>query len=170
LSGAESIVGRSVIEIDLVPYSVQYQLPNWKNYSAPNPVPLPSVETVPVLSTLLANSADIRAETNRKDPQSYSFSRDKGLLEVAIKGKTQVESDLLSGTITERRRDMDGDGFFEIIEYYRDAKLIRITYDGNKNGIPEYIEEYEETPMRKWTLMKTVRSNIRCSLRMNNEL
>ncbi|MFO7730537.1 MAG: hypothetical protein R6V86_07215 [Spirochaetia bacterium] len=150
LSRAESIVGSSVIKIELVPYSTRYQLPNWEDYNAPAPAPLPTGEAVPALSTLLANSADIRAEENKKDPQSYSFSRDKGLLEAVVEENTRVESDLLSGTITERRRDMDGDGFYEIIEYYRDAKLIRITYDGNKNGIPEYIEEYEETPMRKW--------------------
>src|SRR6056297_703740 len=150
LARAESSVGSSVIKIELVPYSVRYQLPNWENYNAPHPVPLPTEETVPALSTLLANSADLRAEENRKDPQSYSFSRDKGLLEAVVNEKTRVESDLLSGTITERRRDMDGDEFYEIIEYYRDAKLIRITYDGNKNGIPEYVEEYEDTPMRKW--------------------
>jgi hypothetical protein len=98
----------------------------------------------------LAKSADIRAKENRKDPQTYSFSRDTGLLKAVIGGKSWVESDLISGRITEGRRDMDGDGFYEIIEYYRDAKLIRITYDGNQNGIPEYIEEYEDTPMRKW--------------------
>jgi hypothetical protein len=143
-------VGSSLIEIDLVPYSVRYELPNWENYNAPYPVPLPTVETVPALSTLLAKSADIRAKENRKDPQTYSFSRDTGLLKAVIGGKSWVESDLISGRITEGRRDMDGDGFYEIIEYYRDAKLIRITYDGNQNGIPEYIEEYEDTPMRKW--------------------
>jgi len=147
---AESSVGSSMMEIDLVPYSVGYQLPGWEDYNAPYQVPLPTVETVPALSTLLAKSADIRAEENKKDSNSYSFSRDKGLLEAVGRDKTRVESDLLSGEINERRRDMDGDGFFEIIEYYRDAKLIRITYDGNKNGIPEYIEEYEGTPMRKW--------------------
>jgi hypothetical protein len=139
-----------LIEIELVPYSVRYQLPSWESYKAPYPVPLPTVETLPVLSTLLARSADIQAEENGKDPYTYTFSSDKGLLEVVGREKAKAESDLLSGTITERRRDMDGDGFFEIIEYYRDAKLIRITYDGNRNGIPEYIEEYGDTPMRKW--------------------
>ncbi|MCF7914365.1 MAG: hypothetical protein K9L66_04290 [Spirochaetaceae bacterium] len=148
---AESSVGSSMIEIDLVPYSVEYKLPGWEDYNAPYRVPLPTVETVPALSTLLAKSADIRAEENRKDPYTYSFSRDKGLLEAVARENTRVESDFLSGTITKRRRDMDGDGFFEIIEYYRDAKLIRITYDGNKNSIPEYIEEYAgSTPIRKW--------------------
>jgi len=150
LMRAESSVRGSMIEIDLVPYSVGYPLPSWEDYSAPYQVPLPTVETLPALSTLLAKSADIKAEESRKDPYTYSFSRDKGLLEAVVRDKTRVEADLLSGEITERRRDMDGDGFFEIIEYYRDAKLIRITYDGNKNGIPEYIEEYEGTPMRKW--------------------
>src|SRR6056297_47367 len=56
---AESSVRGSMIEIDLVPYSVGYPLPSWEDYSAPYQVPLPTVETLPALSTLLAKSADI---------------------------------------------------------------------------------------------------------------
>lgn len=147
LSRAENALGRSLIRMQLVPYSVRYMLPQWNSYTAPGPVPLPDLTDVPPVSTLLANSAEIHTEERNL---AYGFSRERGMIETVRDSQTLVQADILRGTVNERRRDADGDGFYEIKEYYRDGKLVRISYDGNKNGIPEYVEEYEGTPVRLW--------------------
>ncbi len=147
LARAENALGGSLINMDLVPYSVRYPLPEWERYSAPEPVPLPHIETVPSISTLLASSAEIHAE--ERDVM-YGFSRDEGRIETVRNSNTTVLADILRGTLNERRRDSDGDGYFEITEYYREGRLVRISYDGNKNGTPEYVEEYEGQPVRMW--------------------
>lgn len=151
VSRAENKTGNSVIEMKLVPYSVRSPIPAWDAYTPPSVVPLPSIETTPALGTLLAKSARIEANKNiASKPETYTFLRDKGLLTEMEDRKTKVAADMMSGTVNERRRDSDGDGYYEIREYYRDGELVRITYDGNKNGIPEYIEEYENKPLRMW--------------------
>ncbi len=144
---AENALGSSLIRMKLVPYSVRYELPGWSGYTPPAAVPLPQLESVPPVSTLLARSAEINAEER---DVAYGFSREKGRIETVRDSNAEIQADMLRGTLTERRRDSDGDGFYEIREYYRDGTLVRISYDGNKNGTPEYVEEYEGTPVRLW--------------------
>ncbi len=152
VSRAENTTVNSVIEMKLIPYSVRSPLSGWESYTPPSPVPLPAAETIPALGTLLAKSARIEADTMSasEKPENYTFLRDKGLLTEMEERKTKVTADMMSGAVNERRRDSDGDGFYEIREYYREGEIVRITYDGNKNGIPEYIEEYEDKPLRMW--------------------
>lgn len=147
VSLAENALGSSLIRMELVPYSVRYSLPEWTSYSAPGPVPLPELTAVPPISMLLSHAAKIKAEERNI---TYGFSRDEGMIETVRDSKTLIQTDILGGTVNERRRDSDGDGFYEITEYYKDGTLVRISYDGNKNGIPEYVEEYEGSPVRLW--------------------
>ncbi len=144
---AENALGSSLIRMKLVPYSIRYQLPEWGRYAPPAAVPLPQLDSVPPVSTLLAHSAEIEAAER---DVAYGFSREKGRIETVRDSKTEIQADMLQGTLTERRRDSNGDGYYEIREYYRDGTLVRISYDGNKNGTPEYVEEYEGTPVRLW--------------------
>ncbi len=154
VSKAKNRTGSSVIEMELVPYSIRYQIPGYASYVPAFSVPLPSQSTVPVLGTLLANSANIdaykQAVADASEAKRYAFSREEGLLKEIQAQETKVAADMLAGTVNERRRDSDGDGYYEIREYYQDGELVRITYDGNRNGTPEYIEEYKNTPIRMW--------------------
>ncbi|MFW5711776.1 MAG: hypothetical protein ACOCW5_02060 [Spirochaetia bacterium] len=147
LARAENALGSSLIRMKLVPYSVRYELPEWGRYTPPAAVPLPQLESVPPVSSLLARSAEIDAE---EQTLAYGYSREKGRIETVRDSNTEIQADMLRGRLTERRRDSDGDGYYEIREYYRDGTLVRISYDGNKNGTPEYVEEYEGTPVRLW--------------------
>ena len=48
------------------------------------------------------------------------------------------------------KRDFDGDGFYEVYELYREGKLVSRAFDGNGNGIPEYIVSFGNTVFEIW--------------------
>ena len=108
MARAENASGGSLIKMELVPYSVHYPLPEWERYSAPGQVPLPHIETVPSISTLLANSTEINAE--ERDVM-YDFSRDQGRIETVRNSHTTIQADIMRGSLNERRRDSDGNGY-----------------------------------------------------------
>ncbi|MDY7028993.1 MAG: hypothetical protein SVR04_11905, partial [Spirochaetota bacterium] len=140
--------GSAALRIDLVPYAVSYPLTGWRQYSFPEAVPLPNAETLPELHRLLTNAAEIR--TVEADTVISQFDRGMSSVEVLQDDTVRMQGELVGAAVEERRRDVDGDGYFEIREYYKSGQLVRITYDGNKNSIPEYVEEYNGTLIKKW--------------------
>ncbi len=140
--------GSTVLEIDLVPYAISYPLAGWRQYRIPQAVPLPDIEDFPHLYRLLTNAAEVR--TREADTVVAQFDRGLSSVEVLRNDKVKMQSEMTGAMVEERKRDVDGDGFFEIREYYRSGQLVRITYDGNKNSIPEYVEEYNGMLIKKW--------------------
>ena len=140
----------TVLDIDLVPYSVNYPIRGWSDYKVPDSVPLPDVKEFPELHTFLQNAALIR--TVNENRVTARFNREAGSVEMLEDDTVKIRSELLGETVTERRRDPDGDGFFEIREYYQAGQLVRISFDGNDNNIPEYVEDYGETVDKMWDI------------------
>ena len=140
--------GSALLRIDLVPYAVSYPLNGWKQYHFPAAVPLPDAEDFPHLYKLLTNAAEVR--TVESDTVIAQFDRGISSVEVLQNDVVRMQGELVGATVEERRRDVDGDGYFEIREYYKSGQLVRITYDGNQNSIPEYIEEYNGNLIKKW--------------------
>lgn len=140
----------TVLDIELVPYSVNFPIRGWSDYQVPYPVPIPDVKEFPELHTFLQNAALIRTVNENK--VKARFNREAGSVELLEGDTVKIRSELLGEKVTERRRDPDGDGFFEIREYYQSGQLVRITFDGNDNNIPEYVEDYGEMIDKMWDI------------------
>ena len=138
----------AVLEVELVPYSIRFPFAGWNLYKAPERVPLPSSGDFPDFYKLLTNAAYVNAI--EKENLSARYVRDLSRVEEIQDSSIRMKGDFIEGKIEERKRDPDGDGFFEIREYYQAGELFRISYDGNKNSIPEYIEEHGVVIEKKW--------------------
>lgn len=146
-----------ILEIKTVPFSVYYPFPGLEAYAPSHPYPFPDATGLPSLYRLLANAATIEVyypgETadgdNRKDV-ALKFYREQKRIEEYRNGKVEMQMDLDMSILERRSIDPDGDGYFEILEFYRGGELYRILYDGNENGVYEYIEEFTPVHIRKW--------------------
>ncbi len=49
-------------------------------------------------------------------------------------------------------RDLTGDGYFEVVEGYREGRLVALAIDTTGDGAADVFERHEEVPAREWDL------------------
>src|SRR6056297_3369475 len=140
----------TVLQVRPAPYSLRYPIEGFHTFSPPSALPFPRITDFPPLYRILGDAVKIESISDQRVVSR--FYREKRSIEKLHEGVVEMRADLDASTIEKRKKDPDQDGFFEIHESYRDGVLIMIGYDGNRNGIFEYIEEFEPVYIRKWDI------------------
>lgn len=139
-----------VLQIKMVPFAVRVPLAGFDRFRASDEVPLIRAEDLPDLDIMLTQAASI--DTVQKSEVISRFDRTRNRIEISRGDRITMIGEFMNGTIEERKKDPDADGFFEVREYYMEGNLVRITYDGNENSIPEYVEDFGDKLVRKWDM------------------
>lgn len=65
------------------------------------------------------------------------------------------------GFATRGLRDLDGDGYFEVAEGYRNGSLVALAVDSDDDGMPDVFEQTPGVPVREWDLNEDGRIDVR---------
>lgn len=104
------------------------------------------------------HSAAIRLDTLRSDGSVAErvYLRDGRTSRVLRDGHGDGSWDhllLFDGEVpTAGVRDLNGDGYFEIVEGYRDGRLVALAIDTTGDGVPDVFERLDGVPVREWDL------------------
>ncbi|MGP1455732.1 MAG: hypothetical protein ACTTJ7_08270 [Treponema sp.] len=103
---------------------------------------------------LAALYAEMPDPFDNENMQRIHFDKGMVLSVETYKGKTLMASTRYkNGIMRQKRRDSDGDGFFELLEEYSAKGVLeKISIDVNKNNVFEYYELYQpdQTVVKTW--------------------
>ncbi len=140
------------IDVELVPYELDFDLFAGDDWSPLSPPSLPGGISFPSFDDILPYAAKIE-RSEGESTQLYSAEEGRSKLYPSSAREKRILGSYSGAELQRRMRDVDGDGIDEITEIYERGKLRIISFDGNGNNKAEYVERYEEdVVLRLWDI------------------
>jgi hypothetical protein len=152
LVSASYVSADEKIDVELVPYEVDFDLLVEENWSPLSPPTIPRGISFPSFDVILPYAAKVE-RSEGASTQTYSAEEGRSTLYPTAARDKSILGRYSGAELQRRMRDVDGDGFEEITEVYEQGELRVISFDGNGNNKAEYVERYEDgAVLRLWDI------------------